>query len=369
MKAPATSTIVCATLAMVAASGAVATAQDKPPRAKTVVVDCSRRGASITKALSTTADELVIEISGFCRENIEIRRDQVTLRGASGDPLVDGIEGVAVTPTPHAVVEVWNADRVSLEHLTVRGGTRSGLATFGAQMLMIVDCRFVDNGITGAFFAAGTAAGADLSTFSSSRTGVLATGGSLFTCSGCTVEDNESVGVTASEGSEIYFGGYYEDPLSGDPPIPNRIAGRRGVYALDGGLLTIRDGEIEIDTTLDPVHPWAAAALRNGVVTLTSVSFNSTLFTERHATMLLEGATQTSVPVGHSNQIRDHSYFRVRGSVVNGPTELWEFSTAIYYCADTVLAGDLSCHFGGDAMAGSEITVTGAVTGCPSWVP
>lgn len=370
MRVGTTSWIVWAAFAISTPSAVVASAQEAHGLAKdkTVTVDCTRRGASIAKALENPADHLVVEISGFCRENVEIRRGDVTLRGASGDPLADGIEGVVASPTPLAVVEIWNVDHVFFEDLTLRGG-RSGLAAFGAQRVVISRCRLVDNSTTGALFAAGSNVGAVLSTFSSNAVGVLTNAGSIFTCQGCTAEDNTSFGVAVSEGAEAYFGGYYEDPGSGDPPIPNQIAGGHGVQASDGGVLTIRDGEIDIDPTIDPLLPWAALASRGGSVTLTSVSFNSIVVTDRTGTILLEGATQTSVPPGLSNQIRDHSYLRVRGSVVNGPTELWEFSKAIFYCADTVLAGDLTCHFGGDAMYGSEITVTGIVTGCPSWLP
>jgi hypothetical protein len=367
MRHGATTSIVCAALVASAIPGAVATAQEKP-KGKTVRVDCSRRGASIAKALSSPADELVIEITGFCRENVEIRRSDVTLRGASGDATLDGIEGVSASPWALAVVEVWNADRVTFEDLTLRGG-RAGLATFGAQRLAIERCNIDDNLVTGATFGAGSSAMASLSTFSRNRNGVTAVGGSFFSCSGCTADDNSQYGVTATEGAEVSFGGYYGDPSSGDPPIPGHIAGGHGALAMDGGIVTVRDGEIDIDTTLDPTLPAAAFAARGGSVTLTSVSFNSIVFTDRIGTIMLEGATQTSLPAGLSNQIRDHSYFRVRGSVVNGPTELWEFSKAIFYCSDTVLAGDLSCHFGGDAMAGSEITVTGTVSDCPSWIP
>ena len=81
-------TLVVPALAVVAASAV-------PAAAKEVVVDCTK--ASIQDALGDKAPDLTIVVKGWCNEHVVILRP-VVLRGFSGDPSLDGIEGPGRLP-------------------------------------------------------------------------------------------------------------------------------------------------------------------------------------------------------------------------------------------------------------------------------
>jgi len=343
-------------------------AQETEAAERTVRVNCTRRGASIAKALNKRATVLTIEVTGFCQENIEIRRNHVILRGSSGDPTADGIEGITASPSPLAVVEVWNTKHVRIEDLTIRNGTRSGLAAFGAERLTLQNCRLVDNWMAGAELNGTTTGGAYLTDFSNNRIGLRAASGASFNTGGCRFEDNESQAVSASEAARLYLGTYRPPSGSGDPDVENHISGALGISARNGANVTVRDGSIEIDPTLKPTFPYAVMSYEGAFVTLTAVTFDSFFIADAHANIFLESAEQVSVPAGFDNEIHFNSYFRNRGAIVNGATNVMGFSKVTVSCSDAVVAGDMTCWFGGDAVAGSETTVTGTVTGCPSFV-
>jgi hypothetical protein len=83
---------------------------------KTIAVDCGR-GGSINNALKDTASKLIIQIRGECHEDVAIARDDVTLSGVDPD----------ATVVARSMRAVWidRVSRVTLENLTVRGGTGS----------------------------------------------------------------------------------------------------------------------------------------------------------------------------------------------------------------------------------------------------
>ena len=121
---------------------------------KTVKVDCAR-GDSINEALGAKGDELIVEISGMCHENVLIERSFVTLKGA--DPGSDGVVGLPPAGpdvSGLAVVKILRADSVRLENLTVQGGANHGILAGWGDPLEIVNCHVVDNarfGITSWF--------------------------------------------------------------------------------------------------------------------------------------------------------------------------------------------------------------------------
>ena len=89
-------------------------------KSKTIKVDCSK-GQSINKALEDKADELIIEISGMCEENVLVERHNVTLRG--GDPAGDGIRAVDEGDDDVALT-IAGTLNVAVENLRLTGGER-----------------------------------------------------------------------------------------------------------------------------------------------------------------------------------------------------------------------------------------------------
>lgn len=126
---------------------------------KTVRVDCAK-GESINAALEDKADPLVIEIIGVCEEEVIVRRDFVTLRGAEpgttvvgpqiptipfgGGITVDGADGVVLTDLllrdGRRGVTVRGGGGVSLERVTLRNHGATGLSVFGTSSVTLTDC-------------------------------------------------------------------------------------------------------------------------------------------------------------------------------------------------------------------------------------
>lgn len=187
-------------------------------RSRTVRVDCSRRGASIARALETRADELVVEISGICNENLEIRRSNVTFRGASGDRTRDGIRGVGTDPAV-AIVDVWDAVDVTFEDLTLAGGAGIALNAARSPRVFLSNCRLVDNGSMGVYVTLGSSVYAERCDFSRNLSGARATRASRFVCEGCSFEDNTGWAVMALEYGRVQIDGWWADPsLEGSEP-------------------------------------------------------------------------------------------------------------------------------------------------------
>jgi len=94
---------------------------------KTILVDCDK-GQTIGKALEKKADELIIEISGTCQEEVVIGRNNVTLRG-----VMPGATVVAVSST---AIFLDRVSRVSIEDLTVQGGIEGPGEIGGAGVIV-----------------------------------------------------------------------------------------------------------------------------------------------------------------------------------------------------------------------------------------
>ena len=95
----------------------VAPSTSAAPTTATVFVDCNL-GRTINNALKKPAVELTIEISGICIEDVEINRNNVTLRGT--DPTVDGIKSDPEGPMRQALT-VRNVSMINVENLKLTG--------------------------------------------------------------------------------------------------------------------------------------------------------------------------------------------------------------------------------------------------------
>jgi hypothetical protein len=72
------------------------------PNQNVVNVVCGT-GGKVQAAIDAGSAPVDIVISGICTENVVIRDKDVNLRGASGDPTLDGIRGKLIT-TPALTV-------------------------------------------------------------------------------------------------------------------------------------------------------------------------------------------------------------------------------------------------------------------------
>lgn len=116
---------------------------------KTIEVDCNQ-GKSINKALEDEHDELIVEISGLCAEDVVVERPHVTLRGV--DPSTDGVAAVATAAENPlgAAVLIRGTHSVRLENLQLTNGARSGLMVQGTGSDIFVDgCDLQGNATNG----------------------------------------------------------------------------------------------------------------------------------------------------------------------------------------------------------------------------
>jgi hypothetical protein len=97
------------------------------PRTLTVAVNCSA-AESINEALERKADELIVEITGSCHEDVVIERNNVTLRGV--------MPGAAVVAASSTAIFLDRVSRVSLENLSVQGGVEGPGEIGGAGILV-----------------------------------------------------------------------------------------------------------------------------------------------------------------------------------------------------------------------------------------
>jgi len=119
-----------------------------------VQVDCDK-GGRIMQALNNPAEELVIEISGMCEEEVIVNRSNVTFRGT--DPLIDGIR-----PKPgqllNNALNLFGVHRVNIENLRLTGAN-VGLGMNNSFAVDIINCRIEGNDSVGVIL--GSASGAN----------------------------------------------------------------------------------------------------------------------------------------------------------------------------------------------------------------
>ena len=226
-------------LALLVASGlAVAIASSAPAAGKEVVVDCTK--ASIQDALGDKAPDLTIVVKGWCNEHVVIRRP-VVLRGFSGDPSLDGIEGpgagadialvhvhdvpttafAAPTPENQAVVfrdlGIRDSERaglftahanVGLRNVRISGNAAEGGSFTYDSFVVAIDADFIDNGGAG---------------FNVRRTAVMQ-------CGSCEISGNGGFGVVATnDGVAFLYDG-------------TAVSGVRGANANNDGHVVFADG-------------------------------------------------------------------------------------------------------------------------------
>lgn len=283
------------------------------PPVRVVRVDCDR-GDSIVRALRAKADELVIEISGVCTEDVEIRRDRVTLRGS--DPAVDGIRAATAGEILGGAVFVREGRKIRLERLSLFGGDGSGLRVENARREVAADdCRLVDGrfGVT-AIGSTVTLSGAEIRGNSAGGLAVSSTG--QISCAGCTIVDNPdaSAGIAlfAALGSVLIV-------------TDSTVAGSAlAITGSDGARILITRSSVDSPVLGADLDGQASLVLRDSTIA-------GSLFARDYSRLVLVGATQSANPI--ANVIESQSYLDLNASAASasslpGLTLLDTFSRA-----------------------------------------
>lgn len=298
-----------------------------------VKVDCNA-GQSISKALATEGSELVIEISGMCEEEVQVRRSNVTLRGTN--PLVDGIRPAPNEPLNQAL-NLFKVHLVNIENLRLTGGT-VGLGVQASFGVNVSNCRVEDNDVVGVIF--GTASGAtnlvDTVVTGNGFIGIWVANGSSVGCTGCTV-DNHNTGIRLTEGS---LSRLKDSTVQGNFQAINAFTGS-GVSTAGNSL-----------NTIEGLSTVAIRLNGNNSMDLRGDTIIGTLDLRRKSVVTLRDITQT-VSSG-VNRIRSDSSVVAAGSTsLDGDYTISEFSKVVLP-AGTSATGNLNCSSGGDAYCDAD---------------
>ena len=309
---------------------------------KTVFVDCAK-GESIAQALEEKAEELIVEIRGICEEEVQVRRSNVTLRGA--DPELDGIRPGADEPLDPAL-NLFGVHLVVTENLQISEG-RVGLGLNSSFGIDIVNCRIRDNDTVG--FILGTASGSvdliDSEVTGNGGTGIWVANGSALRCFNCRVEDNGAFrrGIQVTNGSEL--------TLTDSLVEAFRAVDLAGGSRLTGGAVTTITG-----------LPWVLRTQGTVSVQLSGAALDGRLDLREGSTVELFGVTLANpAPAGWLTG--GSTLILKGGSALGGDLDLSELSQAVFQ-SGSGLAGNLTCSLGADAFCEDPVASIGGVSDC-----
>lgn len=346
-------TCVLVTSCLVAGLPETAAGQGRPPDsgppvppALTVEVDCAG-GDSINAALARPAGELTVEIRGFCREDVVVRRDRVTLRG--GDPAVDGIRGAGAGDLPgDGVVRVEHARGVRIENLTLTGGARHGLAMLDATAVEVAGCRLVDNARAGLVPTVSSSVFVTDTTISGNgRQGILAFDDSLVQCLRCTIQEPGSA-VLAVRGPDVEI---RDSTLAG---------GGIAVLADTGGTV------VRLTDTAVTATGFALVAFELTEIHVSGGSLSGGITGEWKSLLVLDGVVQTANPVGNFLDL-DSTARLTEQTSLQGDFAVLGASTLLLEKGST-MGGNLACGSASDAFCDDPTRVAGTTSGCASCV-
>ena len=334
--------------------------------AKTSVVDCSK-GQSIQAAIDKDVGPLDIEIKGICNENVRIERKQVTLRGV--DPTLDGIRGVAATPSVPGL-SIFYSDGVVIQDLSISDGPAVGVGMFFSQVTM-ERCRIANNASTGMNVSSASFLNAlELTISNNVGRGLNVQRGAITFCTGCTLTDNVSNAAFATLNGTLTL-------------LDSAVSGRHGIVANFGSYA-------DIDCVSSPttsvtcgmnVTGRAAFALGGATAALFGAGdFSGQLIAVDRGLVYLFGARQVApgtnpggfpVPnnVGGFGTLQAEPFVDeldvAHQSQLKGATGVNTFGRALLL-GETVVDGSLTCESAGDARADPGVVVTagGSIIGC-----
>lgn len=330
-----------------------------------VRVDCSK-GQSINRALRHAADDLVVEISGLCEENVVVNRERVTLRGA--DPTADGIRA-ATLDTPGSFALLVRSSYVRVENLMITGGQTYGLVVshtsgygrfeWGSDPgVEVVNCRIVNNPGIGLSAEDSSVTVKDTTFSGNARGGAYALGSGSVRCTNCTFTDNG----TALEG-------FVEATVTSNRGIVtltnSNVTGARGLTVLHGRAIVT-------DSSIAATNDRAISGFFESEISLSGSSVIGRIVLGQQSHARLEGVTQTANALGRSGIGLDQGASLVAsdGDAVAtslfGNIDLAGFSSAVLRDGSGV-NGNLTCVEGSNVACTdpSKVTGTSSCSLCP----
>ncbi len=305
-------------------------------------------GQTISQALKRPRDPLVIEVSGFCDEDVDVRRDNVTIRGT--DPATDGVRGAGTGLNNFdGVIEIRGARNVSLENLTIRDGNAAGVAVNYATNVSIDNCQIVDNATHAISAAYSLLIAVSDSTLANPGRGISAFATNLVSCTNCEI-DAGGFGVLAAESSLVSV----QDSTLTSANTP--------LVALLGG------SEIDVvGSTVVATGFFGMIASDFGQIILFDSDVSGVLVSQAESEILFQNTIHSSNPFGFNivdlqGMISLDSVVEgVAPSKLTGSTFIDNFANVTVRFSSTV-DGDLLCFGGGDAYCDVPANVSGVST-------
>ncbi len=356
------------------------------PIPEELVVDVECPGDSISDALAQPAVTLTINVDGECNENVQIARDNVTLRGANGDPAVDkivGIETEVVAPHFGIVLLITGAANVVVEDLTIRNGALWGVGVTGfgvSEAVRIENCVISDNAFWGlvVFRGRGSATQIVFSNNGSESSGRLRGGAarvtrySSFNLNSCTLDatlpDPSATSVTDLL-TALNVDAYSTVTVRNRDGVAGLLEGATSLSASTGSSVSLRGERVDgvVVKALDvagrfSVQRKARLELRDVtqgdlLTSSNNVSSDSILDASRGRTTL----SRTVIDSFSNANLRDVTF-----ESPNGDLFVDRFSQAIISGGTTTIH-TLSCSAGSDALcefpSATDLGV-GTMTGC-----
>jgi hypothetical protein len=318
-----------------------------PPPTLTVNVDCGS-GDTVAEALAQPADQLTIEISGICTENVVVSRNHVTLRGT--DPLADGIhaeDGVSF-PTPYAL-EVDGVQRATMRIRNLQLAGAPGSYPLGVyhSRVNVKNCRLQNGSHFGAWLSDSLALFTD-TVITGNADGGVNFGGGYFRCTRCTIENNGEGGW----GIRSFPGGEFD-------LIDSTVEGYRAVYMQGGALRVTGSSSIEGIPGADG-EGLAIEATENATIKLNGASVTGPMNVVL-SDLILDEATTHSIPVEfmEDNEVSGNRGIYVAGaSTLAGNLGLSALAKG-FFESGTSLAGNLECVGGSDAWCEDSSVISG----------
>jgi hypothetical protein len=307
------------------------------PGPRTVVVNCAA-GQSVNEALRKSGTELTIEVRGVCHEDVEVRRDNVTLRGRSPDE--DGLRGVGGGDQPaHGVLLVRDARNVRIENLLVTGGARGGIVADHTNRVVIANCRVTDHTTVGIGNLYSGVVVQDTVIEGGTGNGLGDFNGQTTFCLRCTIGGFRLSAVVGVLGSR---------------PLLDQSSVAGNVLAQDGARVRLTNSSVQ-------APGFALVARRMGAIEMTDGTLTGATTADDKGLITLRNVVQ-SVPSGHFAGV-DSTLRAVGTTALAGNVNITRFSTFLLE-DQSQLGGNLSCASGGNAYCADPSRIAGNTTGC-----
>src|SRR5262245_42797946 len=176
-------------------------ADAQPILYRAVNVNCNVAGQSITNALKryVPGNGLLINFSGTCNENIDIFRDDITIRGTTPTATINGPNNA------DSVIQLDGARRVRLESFTVTGG-RDGINGTRGSNFTVVGVTVQDSPRFGVIASNNSQASVDGALIKgAANTGLVVTNSAVLFITNTTVQDGQT-GLSATRASHLRVG-------------------------------------------------------------------------------------------------------------------------------------------------------------------